>query len=473
MSEKDGIDSLVLRWSSEARMSEKDGIDSLALDWSWYAYKNIIDSLMLEWDEDNNIVDLQIENDILDKLRPHSNLKVLRIEGYRGKRFPDWLGNSSYHNITKVSLDRCRNCRTLPSLGQLPSLKRLEISDFSSVETVGDEFYRSDESCLETPFPMLETLSFYNVPCWKEWRCSSDFNALPRLRELSIWECPMLRGDLPNQLPSLQSLQIQNCEQLTSSGVHGRGHYCRKLEFQMDGQHHSLQELFIWDSCDSVTSLLLDSFPKLVRVSIGGCKKMETVVVSRSLSCLRSLNIQNCGSLKSASTLWMLAPQLKDLILLGCPEIELSATGYPHSSLRFLSISYSEELVSSAAFMNSQFHGLSHLVIDGKDDKSESVKCLPKEGWLPPSLESLELNDIKSVETLECKGLAHLTSLQQLSIDDCPKLENIEGEKLPASLIRLKIYDSPLLGKKCEMKDPQVWPKVSHIRKIQVDGTWI
>ncbi|MED6182133.1 hypothetical protein PIB30_025850 [Stylosanthes scabra] len=315
--------------ASEARMSEKDGIDSLVLRWSL--------------GQDKNIVDSQIENDILDKLQPHKNLKQLKMWGYRGTRFPDWLGNSSYHNITQVSLCYCRNCRTLPSLGQLPSLKHLTISNFSSVETVGDEFYRSDESCLETPFPMLETLSFAFMPCWKEWRCSLEFNALPRLRKLAIRRCPMLRGELPNQLPSLQSLEIDDCEQLsccclppslshlsiteehqvesvveaikhtqlnclTSLSISGCYSHvslpvsalpasletleidcCSKLEFQMDGQHHALQELRIWNSCDSVTSLSLDSFPKLVRVSIRDCEKMETVMVSRSLSCLQTL----------------------------------------------------------------------------------------------------------------------------------------------------------------------------------------
>ncbi|MED6182141.1 hypothetical protein PIB30_025858 [Stylosanthes scabra] len=522
--------------ASEARMSEKDGIDSLVLRWSS--------------DEDKNMVDSRIEDDILDKLRPHHNLKELEIQGYSGTRFPDWLGNSSYHHITKVSLSGCRNCRTLPSLGQLPSLKHLKISGFESVETVGDEFYRNDESCLDTPFPMLETLRIGFMPCWKEWRCSLEFNALPRLRELAIGECPMLRGDLPNQLPSLQSLEIHNCEQLsccclprppavTSLSKKGsnevrvwelppllsvlkiRGEHqvesmvevinhtqltcltsliisgcsshlsfpvsaipaslekleisgCSKLEFQMDGQHHSLQELLIRSSCDSVTSFSLDSFPKLVDAFILSFKKMETLVVSRSLSCLRYLSIQNCGSLKSVSTLWMLAPQLEDLMLLGCPKIELSATGDPHSNLRVLWISYYEKLVSSAAFMNSQFHGLTRLVIYNYEiDESESVKCLPKEGLLPASLENLELKSIGSVETLECKGLGHLTSIKELTIENCPKLENIEGEKLPASLLRLKINYTPLLGKKCEIKDPQVWPKISHIRNIQVDGTWI
>ncbi|MED6136358.1 hypothetical protein PIB30_055436 [Stylosanthes scabra] len=521
----------------DARMCDKDGIDSIRLSWSW--------------NEDEKIVDSELEEDILDKLRPHKNLKELEISGYRGTRFQDWLGSSSYHNITTLNLRGCRNCCMLPSLGQLPSLKDLTIFAFERLEIVGAEFYQKDGCCLEIPFPMLETLRFEFMRCWKEWH-TMELNAFPRLRELVIWECPMLRGDLPNHLPSLQSLVIHNCEQLsycvpralamtslrisgsnkvsigelppllrdlsvdgnhqveyvletitnrhlsclTSLSISGCSSHisfpvsyipaslqnlkimkCRKLQVQMDGQHHSLQMLEIWDSCDSDTSFsLLDSFPNLVRLQILFCDKMECIVVSRSLSCLRYLSIECCLSLKSMSTLWMAAPQLEDLRIEGCTEMDLSATGDPHCSLRSLNISYCEKLAHSAAFMNSQFHGLTDLSIEGgwiDDEYDEIVLSFPKEGWLPGSLESLSLYEMKTVETLECKGLAHLTSLQRLSIDDCPKLENIDGEMLPASLIRLAICGTPLLGERCQMKDPQIWPKISHISGIQVDGSWI
>ncbi|XP_057741926.1 putative disease resistance RPP13-like protein 1 [Arachis stenosperma] len=505
--------------ASMARMFDKDGISSLILRWSS--------------DKDENTADSQVERDILDKIQPHCNLKELVIVGYRGTRFPDWVGHSSYHNITEITLGDfflggCRNCCMLPSLGQMPSLKHLRIIGFESVEIVGAELYfnQNGECCLETPpFPMLETLWFGSMPCWKMWR-SLGYSAFPRLRELTISSCPMLRGDLPIHLSSLQSLQIEKCDELSSClprapaittlSIEGKhlvesvvdaithtqltcltslrisgcsSHIwfpvnaipaslqklgildCRELEFQMDGQHHSLQELYIRSSCDSVSSFsLLDSFPSLVRVEISRCEKMESIVASRSLSCLRYLFIYNCGSMKSVSTIWMAAPQLERLSLVGCPEIDLSAPGVPHRSLRYLDIGYYEKLVSTAAFMNSQFHGLIDLWIKRE---CECVKCFPKEGWLPASLESLTLEGMKSVETLECKGLAHLTSLQKLSIYHCPKLENMEGEKLPASLKQLSISDSPLLGKRCEMKDPQVWPKISHIPVIQVDGRWI
>ncbi|RYR70645.1 hypothetical protein Ahy_A02g004978 [Arachis hypogaea] len=480
------------------------------------------------------------------------NLKELQIRAYRGTTLPDWLGHSSYHNITKVLMGGFlsggfRKCCMLPSLGELPSLKHLKIKGFERLGIVGAEFYQNHDSCVETPFPMLETLWFESMPCWKEWR-SLEFNAFPRLRKLTIWGCPMLTGDLPNHLPSLKYLDIRNCEQLSSclprapaitklcllhsnnvrilelppllhellikgknlveavvpaikntqlscltslsisdcsshilfplSSIPAsvkklRISSCRNLEFQIEGQHDSLHILEITNSCDLVTSFsLLDSFPNLVCADITDCEKMESVVVSCSLSCLRSLYIYNCARLKSISTLWTAAPQLENLTIMGCPEIDLSAIRDPQCSLRSLRIGYFEKLVSSAALMNLQFHGLTHLTIEGECE-SVSVKSLPKEGWLPACLESLILNRIKSVETLECKGLVHLNSLRNLTIIECPKLENIEGEKLPASLIRLIIKESHLLGKRCEMKDLQVWPKISHIRGIQVNGRWI
>ncbi|QHO17585.1 Putative disease resistance protein [Arachis hypogaea] len=254
----------------------------------------------------------------------------------------------------------------LPSLGQLPSLQHLEISKFERLPIVGAEFYRNDESCLETPFPMLETLRFQSMPCWEEWR-SLELNSFPRLRELIIRDCSMLRGDLPNQLPSLRSLRIENCEQLSCCVPRGPAITSLRIEGSNEVRIEELP-------------------PLLDKLSINGKHQAES------------------------------------------------------RSLRSLTISYCEKQLSCVALL---FHGLTHLYIEGE---CESVKCLPKEGWLPATLEYLRLDSIKSVEMLECKGLAHLTSLQQLSIHFCYNLENIDGEKLPASLLRLTIYGSPLLG---------------------------
>ncbi|GAU30263.1 hypothetical protein TSUD_384850 [Trifolium subterraneum] len=140
-------------------------------------------------------------------------------------------------------------------------------------------------------------------------------------------------------------------------------------------------------------------------------------------------------------------------------------------SLRSLRIWNCEKLLRNPSLTS--FDMISHLSIG--DLRDDAIKSFPNKGFalLPPSLTSLILWGMSSLHTLECTGLLHLTSLQQLELIDCPRLENMEGERLPASLIKLEIYECPLLEERCRMKHPQIWPKISHIKGIQVDDKWI
>ncbi|PNX77857.1 disease resistance protein [Trifolium pratense] len=134
--------------------------------------------------------------------------------------------------------------------------------------------------------------------------------------------------------------------------------------------------------------------------------------------------------------------------------------GMPRS-LRTLRIGNCEKLLRNPSL--TLFDMLTVLSIGGPCD---GVESFPKKGLalLPPSLTTIYLRKMSSLHTLECTGLLHLTSLQQLMITDCPQLENIEGERLPASLIKLQIIGCPLVEERCRMKHPQIWPKISHIK---------
>ncbi|QHO39902.1 Putative disease resistance protein [Arachis hypogaea] len=86
--------------------------------------------------------------------------------------FPDWVGQSSYHNMTELKLIGCRNCWVLPSLGQLPSLERLVIEEFDKVKKIGGSFYKGDATHQhqETPFRSLKYLSFSHMDWWRNGR---------------------------------------------------------------------------------------------------------------------------------------------------------------------------------------------------------------------------------------------------------------------------------------------------------------
>jgi hypothetical protein len=175
--------------------------------------KKKIEELRLIWD--GNTDDTQQEREVLEKLEPSEIVKQLAIKGYGGTMFPDWLGNSSFLNMVALTLSGCKNCISLPPLGQLPSLEELHIEGFDDVVAVSSEFYGSDPS-MEKPFKSLKILKFEGMRNWQEWK-TDVAGAFPHLANLLIAGCPELTNGLPNYLPSLLILEIQACPQLVVS----------------------------------------------------------------------------------------------------------------------------------------------------------------------------------------------------------------------------------------------------------------
>ncbi|KAL3027136.1 hypothetical protein AAZX31_03G032900 [Glycine max] len=543
----------------EARMMDKKHINSLRLGWSGC---------------NNNSTNFQLEIDVLCKLQPHFNIESLYIKGYKGTRFPDWMGNSSYCNMTRLYLHDCDNCSMLPSLGQLPSLKDLVISRLNRLKTIDEGFYKNEDCRSGMPFPSLESLVIYEMPCWEVWS-SFDSEAFPVLKSLKIRDCPKLEGSLPNHLPALTTLYIINCELLVSSlptapaiqsleirksnkvalhafpllvetievegspmvesmieAITNIQPTClrsltlrdcssavsfpggrlpeslkslsikdlKKLEFPTQHKHELLETLTIESSCDSLTSLPLVTFPNLRDLAIQNCENMEYLLVSGAESFWReglpapnliTFGVGGSDKFSLPDEMSSLLPKLEYLYICNCPEIEsFPKRGMP-PNLRKVEIGNCEKLLSGLAWPSMGM--LTDLYVYGPCD---GIKSFPKEGFLPPSLTSLCLSGFSNLEMLDCTGLLHLTSLQQLTImgcpllemldctglpvslikltiASCPLLENMVGERVPDSLIKLTIERCPLLEKRCRMKHPQIWPKISHIPGIRVDDRWI
>ncbi|KAL1329063.1 putative disease resistance RPP13-like protein 1 [Arachis ipaensis] len=485
--------------------------------------KKHIDELCLKWSSGEDLVSsTQKERDMLDNLQPHKGLKELKIEGYKGTIFPDWLGNCSYENMTRVSLESCKNCCMLPSLGQLPSLKSLRIKGLDQLRSIGEEFYENEgdhHSSHIAPFPSLETLVFYNMACWKEWHLP-DSKAFPQLRKLEIRNCPMLKEEMLNRLffrivsslPTVamyldeDTLSIGGSESVMESAFNAKisiNHLrwlpeifiqrCRKLEFpQLQQQKYDLVDLRI-HSCDSLTSLSLDVFPNLKNLNIFRCRNLESVSMSEAPhAALKEVTIIECDKLVSFAGEGLAAPNLTHLYVSGCSKLEalprdmksllpslqsLEIYDCPNicrlpegglqPNLKSLSWGIGEQQMRDLSWMPN-LHALTHLTIHGS--LCENIKSYPEVGSLPhlPSLTTLRIGYFHNLETLECNELLRLTSLQQLTIRWCPKLENMEGEKLPPSLLLLKIEHCHLLKEHCKNKHQQIWPKISHIPTIQV-----
>ncbi|XVF82107.1 hypothetical protein PTKIN_Ptkin16aG0018000 [Pterospermum kingtungense] len=150
---------------------------------------------------------------ILDKLQPGKNLERLEIKNFYGTRLPRWLGYASFSKMESLTLESCKNCNSLPPLGQLPSLKALVILDLAGVKTVGGEFY----GCGVVAFMSLETLMFKQMENWEEWLPFTNEQGFPSLRSLTVIGCSKLTGDVP--IPPPLHFDIEGCGQFRFQGA--------------------------------------------------------------------------------------------------------------------------------------------------------------------------------------------------------------------------------------------------------------
>ncbi|XVF83123.1 hypothetical protein PTKIN_Ptkin16aG0107900 [Pterospermum kingtungense] len=188
------------RDAKDANLKSKIRLRELEFIWKKHVY-------------DNEVLDqVEHDNEVLEQLEPHTNLEYLVICFYRGTRFPEWVGRSSFLNVVSLELFYCKYCLILPPLGQLSSLKSLSLKGFAGVVAVGDELYGQCDASSK-PFGSLEILRFEDMAEWEEWFCWRD-EAFSRLQELSIRNCSKLTKSLPEHLPSLTNLVIQNCGNL-------------------------------------------------------------------------------------------------------------------------------------------------------------------------------------------------------------------------------------------------------------------
>ncbi|XP_034704518.1 putative disease resistance RPP13-like protein 1 isoform X3 [Vitis riparia] len=417
----------------QANMKDKKYLDELSLNWS------------------RGISHDAIQDDILNRLTPHPNLKKLSIGGYPGLTFPDWLGDGSLSNLVSLQLSNCGNCSTLPPLGQLPCLVHIKISKMSGVVMVGSEFYGNSSSSLHPSFPSLQTLSFEDMSNWEKWLCCGEF---PRLQELSIRLCPKLTGELPMHLSSLQELNLKDCPQLLVPTLNVPAARELQLKRQTCGFTASqTSEIEISDvsqlkqlplvphylyirKCDSVESLLEEEIlqTNMYSLKICDCSFYKSPNKVGLPTTLKSLSISDCTKLD------LLLPEL-----FRChhPVLEnLSINGGTYGNSLSLSFSISDIFPRLTDFKIIGLKGLEELCISISEGDPTSLRNLKISRC--PNLVYIQLPALDSMchEICNCsnlKLLAHThSSLQELRLEDCPELL-LHREGVPSNLRELEI----------------------------------
>ncbi|KAF7823516.1 putative disease resistance protein RGA1 [Senna tora] len=169
--------------------------------------------LSLSWGDDysgSEIKPVGVDAEqVIEALKPHSNLTKLEVCGYTGSHFPSWMKDvSCINNLVSLKLQDCRNCVQLPALGKLQSLEKLCILNMACVE------YLDDDECYDgvevKAFISLKTLELWDMPKLERLLKREGGEMFPRLHKLYISSCPKLTLSC---LPSVEELEIRRCKE--------------------------------------------------------------------------------------------------------------------------------------------------------------------------------------------------------------------------------------------------------------------
>ncbi|KAM0069301.1 putative leucine-rich repeat domain superfamily [Helianthus debilis subsp. tardiflorus] len=232
-------------------------------------------------------------------------------------------------------------------------------------------------------------------------------------------------------------------------------------------QLSNLTSLYIAD-CESIESFPNLHLPNLTELEIRGCKNMKAFG-DLQLPNLISWGISYCENLESFPDLQLSnLTMLKHMTIKDCPMIDASfPRGLWPPNLCSLTTGGLKKPISEWGYQNFPA-SLVHLRLYNEPD----VRNFSQLSHLfPSSLTSLYIREFDNLESVST-GLQHLTSLQHLLIDDCPKVNDLPETLLP-SLLSLIIVGCPKLKERCEGRGSHYWPRISHIPCIFMDGRLI
>ncbi|CAN1829321.1 Putative disease resistance RPP13-like protein 1 [Linum perenne] len=249
-------------------LKDKERLQSLKLRW-----KSPNDDDDEDDDHDDDDARVSTAESWLERLRPHGNLRELRIVGYTGLKFPSWVSNGM-QNLADITLEDCEKCEYLPPLHHSQSLKKLTVSGCRNLKG----FYKDIDSSI--------TISC-NDDEEEEEEKDITFHCLS---SLTVSNCPRL-----NRMPLFPTLDAALLWEGTSSAA-----FLRTINM-LPGAMSKLKELG-FENVGDLESLPEEWLANLVCIeslTFVKCRRLVSLPPAmRRLTYLRSLNIFECPQLE-------------------------------------------------------------------------------------------------------------------------------------------------------------------------------
>ncbi|PWA44587.1 NBS-LRR protein [Artemisia annua] len=389
---------------AEINIDELQKVQSARDMWEVNLSQKRVSKLHVEWSRDfDDARNETLENEVLNALKPHSDdLKDLNIVSYG-------------------------------ALGQLPSLKKLEIRRLKEVKDVGSEFLGTGIA-----FPKLESLSFEDMSGWEAWSTKSGVVGavmFPCLEELEIRKCPNLAEVSLEALPSLRVLKVSSCgDGVLRSLIHAASSVTRLSISLITGLSDevwrgvmdylgAVEDLFIcgcdeisylWESEAEASKVLVN----LRKLKVYGCSKLVSLGEKEDgcnqLTSLTMLDLIHCYSLERCN----LPNNIQELSIRFCPMIASVSFPTGGHKLKSLIIIDCEQLPDTELLNTSMPPMLEFVwVVTWKNLKSiNELTC-------SIHLTKSEIEDCSSIESFPAADLPNLTSLKDLTIKGCKSMD--------------------------------------------------
>ncbi|XP_027150148.1 putative disease resistance protein RGA4 [Coffea eugenioides] len=400
--------------------------------------------LVFEWgnrDRESN----KCDENVLEGLQPHPNLKELQILKFMGDQFPQWFMNLTLTSLVELRVEDCTRCRELPALGQLSSLQHLYLTGLENIRSIGLSFYStsaeegggsggSSTISRQTFFPALKILSLESMQNLEEWKDAHEMmDVFPVLEKLYISDCPKLTTiPTPSRFPSLVVLNIKgNCHVLLAEKV--LSNIANLSSLKLRGGRQCIESLNLVrrpesslsiDGCDSLPTDTLERlylFPTLQRVEL---RSADNITTLRGMSCaasLKRLRVLCCENLRELPEDLYQFQALKDLMTWSCPRID--SFGYPNPKNSF---GQKGLLKSLEEFTVVGCDALTRLPVEMFESCTSlrgltlvdcrSLVSFPLDLRRTPSLESFWLRGCPNLIAEMPSGFGYLTSLRKVLI---------------------------------------------------------